>query len=291
MRITITIHKSDNEQWLAEASVMGLVIQTFGYSKKYTLDAVKVKILEQLAHWLESSSIKLNSVRFKVRDLSVEGKLFKLLREKISSGWNSFTVWTREKPYLEYFLETSISIWAICILLVFILLAILVYILVLQLLQDNQTYATILAASIGFGGVLLSVLIQAWINVNKNQIDRYKDGISKMSDYYERLIKIIKTPGCFPLDEVSEFIDEFDNKVEIYGSRNLVYQWKRFKGRILSAQAEPSKTGSLDWHSFRNFIGAIRIEMGRSSSSEIRHYIYNDLKSKYENKRDYSGNR
>jgi len=140
-------------------------------------------------------------------------------------------------------------------------------------------------ASTAFVGGILSIVVQFRLTIYKSQVEQQRDGANKMVKYYEKIQKILKYPELYSFEEISSFMDKFDNKVEMYGSENIVYQWKRLKGRILLTQTNPLSAGSRDWHAFRNFIGAIRQEMGHTINSASRHYIVKDLKSKYQTRK------
>lgn len=206
-------------------------------------------------------------------------------QKKISVRWKNFIDWFREKPYFEYFLEiTTRALMTYMIILVIIVIG-LVVALVRTLIKNDLLFATLSAASLAFFATLLSVTVQSWSTLYKNRIEQQREQVNKMTDYYERIQEVLKNPGYFPLKKISSFIDKFDNKVEMYGSKRITYQWKRLKGRIINTQINSLSADSKDWHAFRNFIDAIRKEMGHTSNSTLRYYILKDLKSKYQTKK------
>lgn len=199
--------------------------------------------------------------------------------------WEKVIEWLREKPFYEYFLELSLKSLITYIIFLGIIILGLVIALVRALLKNDLVFASIYAASTAFFGVMLTVIIQTWATIYKSRVEQQIDGTNKMVNYYEKIQKILKNPGAYSLEKISNFIEEFDNKVEMYGSENIAFQWKRLKGRILITQTNPLNAGSRDWHAFRNFIAAIRKEMGHTSSSTLRHYIVEDLKFKYQTRK------
>ena len=172
------------------------------------------------------------------------------------------------------------------IILVLILVG-LVTILARSLLKNDQLFISISTALIALFGVVLTISTQSWLTLYKSKIERQQDGVNRMSSYYEEIVKVLNEPGDYALKDVLKFIKKFDCKVMNYGSNNIVYQWKRLKERIPITQINPSKAESRDLHAFRNFIWAIRKEMGYTNSPEIRYYILKELKTKYKKKETY----
>lgn len=132
-------------------------------------------------------------------------------------------------PYLELFLLVSINASVVYIVIFTLILIVFSVILVYTLLNDKQVFATIFAASTAFIGVMLSIAIQSWMVVHKNNIERQQESLNEIIDYYEKMIQLLKNPGYFSLDEISMFIRKFVSKVKMYGSTNVLYQWKRLK--------------------------------------------------------------
>lgn len=147
---------------------------------------------------------------------------FQQLRTRNTTG--RFFSWFREKPYFEYFLEITVrSLITYMIILVIIIIG-LIMALVRAIIKNDLLFASLYAASLTFFATVLNVTIQSWLTLYKNRIEQQRDEVNKMTDYYEGIQKILKNPGHFPLKKISNFIDKFDNKVEMYGSENIAYQ-------------------------------------------------------------------
>ena len=87
--------------------------------------------------------------------------------------------------------------------------------------NGNQVAATILAGLIAFAGAMITVTAQSRLTIYRSQLDQRRDGTNKMAPYYEGVIKLLKDPDSYSSKEISNFINEFDNKLEIYGSETV----------------------------------------------------------------------
>ncbi|MGF1478445.1 MAG: hypothetical protein ACFB4I_03005 [Cyanophyceae cyanobacterium] len=288
-KITIIL-RSEQGQWIARVSKSSHIswdIQEYGNSKEHALNLAKAKTLRGIADLYESHDIKLDSFIFRATDSSVAGKPLKRLTERLASCYKYIKNWIIETPYLEFFLRISLNASVLYIAILSCIFVGLIINFVYSLFQNKQVFATFFASSVAFVGVLLSVAIQSLIAIYKDRRDRQSESVKKMTEYYEKIVKVLRNPGKFPLKEALEFINEFSDKVEIYGSSNVLHQWKHFKERIIEAQINPVKIEIKDLHNFRNFIWAIRKEMGYFNENSMnRHNIYKELKKIYgENKK------
>lgn len=281
--INITIQEVENRLWRVEITEMEPPNQFLGDNKKQVLALAKAEVLKRLVDSLENFEIDFNKINFKIDNKSLKNNFFSL-RETLSTIWKAVVEWSREQPHFEYFLQTiitSLITWQVIALL---FLAGAIIFLVKSLINDDQVFATIFTASIAFIGVILTIIVNNWATIYKSQIERQTDAINTMKNYYELTIKILKNPGFYSLEEIINFIDDFDNKVEIYSSPNIVHQWKRIKEKIPLVQANASNTDSKDYHDFKNFIGAIRKEIGYSSTPGVRSHIHKELRRRYQNR-------
>ena len=294
-KIEIIIRREQG-QWLARVSKLPDIdwdIQKYGDSKIRTLKSVQSKALRELGNLHENHNLELNGVVFKVTDLSTSNKPFKTLRGKIVTYWKHTLNWMIKTPYLEFFLRIipKASIFYIAILSSILVGSITSLILIdfkrpiYFLSQNMQTIAIGFAALIGFCGVLLTAAVQRWIATYKTKIDKQNENLKNITDYYEKIIKVLRNPRAFPSEEVLAFIDKFSDKVEVYGSSNISYQWKRLKQKVIIAQFNPLETKTIDWHEFSIFIWAIRKEMGHFGDFRYRYYILEELESIYMKKK------
>lgn len=78
-------------------------------------------------------------------------------------------------------------------------------------------------------------------------------------------------------------MDDFDDRVRIYGSNEIKRQWLKFKlkEKILITQEAPTSANLDDIGYFTDFIQAITKEIGDENAKDINTLIYRDLKSKY----------
>ena len=290
-KIEIIIRREQG-QWLARVSKLPDIdwdIQKYGDSKIRTLKSVQSKALRELGNLHENHNLELNGVVFKVTDLSTSGKPLKRLRERIIDCWKNTLNWMTKKPYLELFLEFLLVFGGCCLAFSFFILVFYVAWLIYSLIQDQQLFVTLVVSSIAFFGVLLTAAIQIWIATYKTRIEKQNESLKKMTDYYEKIIKLLRNPRAFSSKEVSAFLNVFSDKVEIYGSSNILYQWKQLKKKMVVAQSTPLKTEiiNLHGHNFRNFIWAIRKEMGHFSISPMnRSYILEELEDIYKDKKN-----
>lgn len=285
--IRIIVRREQDGRWSAEIPSLTQTIPVFGDSKKYVVDIAKSEVLKYITPRLESYDIELNSIEFKVDVRPKNKKNSFRIRDEIARYKSKFLNWCREKPYFEFLFE--MTLYALVIELIFlgiffiIFLVVSVMLLVYQArLKDNQFFIPILVASLAFSGVLLTIISQVWLTFHKDRLERQKDSNDKMLDSYESIIKIISNPGTLALEEVLNVINEFDNKVRVYTSDNIVHQWSKIKPILELTQADILKVKDEDYHSLKNFVDAIRREMGHSSNSSIRAFIQRDLKFKYE---------
>jgi hypothetical protein len=282
-QINITIRKIENRQWCVKITEQK--IQLVGDNKKQLLALAKAEVLKRLVDSLEAFNFDINQIEFKIIDLSLKSKFsFASIKNLPARRWNNLVEWSREEPYLDYFIQliiTSVITWQIIALLV--LLGAIIWT-AKSLISDEQIFTNIFVASLAFTGVILTILVNNWAIFRKSKIERQTDASKKMSDYYELIIKVLKTPGYYSLEEIANFIDEFDNKADMYSSLYVIHQWKIIKEKIPLVQANASNTDSKDYLAFKNFIIAIREEIGYSSTPGVRSHIHKELKRRYQNR-------
>lgn len=284
-KIRIGIREAQG-QWLAKVSNLPDIhwdIQEHGDTKKRALSLAKSKALRELVHLIENHELEFKGVVFKVADLTVSDNSFKKLEKGLFSWWKKTLNWMIEKPYLELFSIFSLEISVVCIIILVIFITVLVVWLIYLIIQNQQVFATIIVSLIALSGVLLTATIQTWLAIYKIRIDKQNESLKKITACYEEIIKLLRKPREFSSEEALAIINEFSDKVEIYGSSNDLYQWKPLKKKIILVQSNPSETELIDLHDFRNFVWAIRKEMGHSNNSPMnRYYILKELKNNYE---------
>lgn len=163
-----------------------------------------------------------------------------------------------------------------------------IFILAYVAINQNSSYATIFAAIIAVCGGVFNVLIMQVIY--KNEIDQQKENIKEMKPYYDKLRKLFKKYQNITLEELSTFLEEFDDNIEQYGSSDIAHKWKEIKEIFITTQQNPSQINNKDLQKITSFICTIRQELGnkRSLSPFTKQQIYQELQAQYQKSIDSS---
>ena len=283
-KIKILLRKDQN-QWLATVSGLpnsNSEIKQYGNNRKRALRAAKIKALKELVAFYESHDCELNGIAFNIINLSVPGNLYRAIRKILIKCWINTHNWIIRLPFLSFI---SRILFHNCVyFLAFILLgfAVTTGVLINSLFQEKQVVATLWASLLAFFGVLITITLQGLMAIYKNKMDRKNENLKKISADYEKVIKLLKKPSKFNLEEVVEFVNQFSNKVEIYGSSNILYRWNEIKRKAIEVQHKTSEISLKDLKKFRDFIWEIRQESGHSSNYLVnQRYLLIELENLY----------
>ncbi len=172
-----------------------------------------------------------------------------ILREKLSAFRKKFIEWSREEPHLDYLKSITLVLILLLLLSSFFLASGLYIINLISLLNQalrgkNPVAAAIFTALLAFFGVFITPTISAWINskIKTDRTSQRTETSTQMFSYYENIYKILNKPKYYGLGKISNFLDEFDDKVRIYGSNDTKHTWLKFKlkEKILKTQENPT---------------------------------------------------
>jgi hypothetical protein len=244
------------KRWYACLPDLNLTI--FGYNQQDVLEKAKSEASKNF-------NLNINSIHFLINNAPTQ-----------SSFWRNLMDWIREKPYFTYFV-CFLEIIILFFVVFYVLLAVFKMIEQIHLLLNNEiAFVALLAAILGFLGVAITNLCNAWNKKHDTAVEKQKTASDKMSKDYETIVKILKNPNFYEPAKVFNFIDRFDNLVEIYSSSKVFYHWKKIRDKIKIFQSEPWKANNEDLLTFTNLICAIREEMGYTSRTETRSILYTD---------------